>query len=56
MDLYQLLRTIMAVGEVDQAFKKEVSNYERELLICTWGIKDTIYDYMNFNGIFYMAY
>lgn len=30
----------MAVREADQAFKKEVSNYKREFLICTQGIKD----------------
>lgn len=42
--------------EADQAFKKEVSNYKRESLICTQGIKDTVHDYINFNGIFCIAY
>lgn len=26
----------------------------KEFLICTQGIKDTVHDYINFNGIFYM--
>lgn len=42
------------LDEAEQAFKKEVSNYKREFLICTQGIKDTVHDYINFNGIFYI--
>lgn len=42
--------------EADEAFKKEVSNYKREFLICRQGIKDTGRDYVNFNGIFCIAY
>lgn len=35
--------------------KKEVSNYQRESLICTHGIKDTVHDYIIFNGTFCIA-